>query len=431
MATFQETLSFLYGLQLFGIKVGLNNIHHLTSAVGHPEKKFPSIHIAGTNGKGSTAAMIASVLIASGYKTGLYTSPHLRHFSERIRINGKKIPEREIIRYTAILRRPIERTKATFFEATTAIAFRYFADQNVDIAVIETGLGGRLDATNIIHPELSIITTIGLDHTEYLGSTLQSIAREKGGIIKHGVPCITGVVRGSVLGVLKKIATSRKSALIQPKKEYLCSTHNESLSGFHLSIHKGQSITRDVFISLAGSHQASNALLALRALDYMKDQRGYSRINDSTVNDGLGHVQEYSGIRGRLDVLSNHPLIVADVAHNADGIRTMISALRPLIVGKCTIMFGVMKDKDYKAMIRELIPLTRLAVIVHPETERARDIQSIAGEFHQNSVKALAVSSAKEGIKMGLRELRKNELFLIIGSHFVVGEAMENLRIQV
>jgi dihydrofolate synthase/folylpolyglutamate synthase len=421
----------LYGLQLFGIKVGLNNIRRLTSAVGHPEKKFPSIHIAGTNGKGSTAAMIASVLTASGYKTGLYTSPHLRHFSERIRINGKKIPEREIIRYTALLRPIIEKTKATFFEATTAIACMYFADQDVDIAVIETGLGGRLDATNIIHPELSIITTIGLDHTEYLGSTLQSVAREKGGIIKQGVPCVTGVVQGSALRVLQKIAETRKSVLIQPKNEYPFSTRNESLGGFHLSIHNGQNILRDVFISLAGSHQASNALLALSALEYMKDQRGYSRINNSAVNDGLGHVREYSGIRGRLDVLSNHPLIVADVAHNADGIRSMVNALRPLTVGKCMVMFGVMKDKDYKAMIRHLIPLTRLAVVVHPQTERAREIESLAGEFHRYSAKAIAVSSVKEGIKIGLREQRKNEPFLIVGSHFVVGEAMENLRIQV
>ena len=193
MTSFKHTLQSLYDLQMFGMKVGLQNIWALTDIFGHPELQFPCIHIAGTNGKRSTSSMIASILTASGYRTGLYTSPHLVHFSERIRIDGRAIPEREIVRYTKDMMPAIKKLQATFFEATTAMAFRYFADQSVDIAVIETGLGGRLDATNIVTPLLSVITNIGLDHTEHLGISLFAIAGEKGGIIKPFVPCIVGV----------------------------------------------------------------------------------------------------------------------------------------------------------------------------------------------------------------------------------------------
>jgi dihydrofolate synthase/folylpolyglutamate synthase len=201
---YKNTLNFLFGLQKFGMKFGLENIKHLLDFLENPETNYPTVHIAGTNGKGSTAAMIASILTASGYKTGLYTSPHLIDFTERIRIDGKPISSKEVVIYGKKLKSQIQKSKATFFEATTAIAFQYFSDKNVDVALIETGLGGRLDATNVIKPELSIITTIGMDHSEQLGNTIQSIASEKAGIIKSRTPCITSVKNASALKIIKQ-----------------------------------------------------------------------------------------------------------------------------------------------------------------------------------------------------------------------------------
>ncbi len=218
MSTYHSTLSFLYSLQYRGMKLGLRNVRTLVRAAGNPERGFSSIHIAGTNGKGSTSSFIASCFMSAGYRTGLYTSPHLERFNERIRIDGRQIPDAEIVRITKMLRPAIQKTKATFFEATTAIAFCWFAEQGVDVAVIETGLGGRLDATNVVRPMISVITNVALDHQEYLGNTLRKIAREKGGIIKPRTPVVTASEDRNVLRVLKAIARRRKATFYQARR---------------------------------------------------------------------------------------------------------------------------------------------------------------------------------------------------------------------
>jgi len=416
---------------LFGIKVGLKNICALLSVLGNPERQFPCIHIAGTNGKGSTSSMIAAMLTASGYRTGLYTSPHLIKFNERIRIDGKHIADEDIVRYTNTLKPTITKLKSTFFEVTTAIAFKYFADQKVDFAVIETGLGGRLDATNVVTPLLSIITNIGLDHTEYLGTTYAQIAYEKGGIIKRGKPCLTATNEASALKKLKEIARARHSTLTHVAKASSVTINKSTIQELGVSLTTHHSSINRLIVSLAGEHQSHNLQLAILAALYLKDKQGFHRLSSSNIRRGLANVQEYSGLRGRLDVIQHSPLIIADVAHNPAGISTLVSMLKKLLVGKCIVVLGVMKDKDYTAMVRQLAEISRLSIAVRPETERALTSSTISELFHDIQLKALDGDSVANGVAIAMREARANEPILVTGSHYVVGEVMKHLRVTV
>ncbi|MBI3765164.1 MAG: bifunctional folylpolyglutamate synthase/dihydrofolate synthase [Ignavibacteriales bacterium] len=427
MTQFDKTLQFLYDLQLFGIKVGLHNIRTLLRYLGHPERQFPSIHIAGTNGKGSTAAMLAAILCASGYKTGLYTSPNLVHFSERIRINGKKISEEEIVRYTRYLQPAIRKTKATFFEATTAIAFQYFADQRVDVAVIETGLGGRLDATNVLTPILSIITNVGLDHMEYLGSTYSSVAFEKGGIIKPSIPCLVGDMNTDALTLLQRIARKMNASLFRCNKLSTVRINDNTLAGLRVALETDRDHYNDVFLPLAGEHQSKNLQLAVLAVERVRESLGFYRITKETITAGLCSLQRYSGLRGRIDVLSTKPLVVADVAHNPAAIKTLLRSLKDLLVGRVVIVFGVMKDKSYGEMIDLLAPMTRLAITVEPHTDRALGSDAIMTEFHHRSTRAIDGGDVNQGFARALDEQRNLETVLVTGSHYVVGEVLNFL----
>ncbi|HEV8538093.1 MAG TPA: folylpolyglutamate synthase/dihydrofolate synthase family protein [Bacteroidota bacterium] len=467
MSRFEKTIQFLYDLQLFGIKVGLKNIRTLCGVLNHPEREFPSIHIAGTNGKGSTASMIASILSASGYRTGLYTSPHLLQFNERIRIDGKQISDEEIGEYTKFLTPAINKMKATFFEATTAIAFKHFADRNIDIAVIETGLGGRLDATNVVTPLLSIITNIGLDHTEYLGSTYAHVAREKGGIIKKGIPCLTATTEPSALKTLERIAKARDSQLFQAETasdvEILESTlrglkvtiRPTARAGFRLRLNipsrtprgisappqqsvphsmrdfGSASTIRNLILPLPGSHQIPNLQLALLAIQHLKEHMGFNRISSSNIRKGLAKIRRFSGIRGRLDIIRLSPLVIADVAHNPAAVSTLVDVLSHLINRKCLVVFGVMKDKDYLDMARRLAHISRLTIAVQPATDRALASREIARIFRGDHAASTDGGSVAKGLATALRRARDKEPILVTGSHFVVGEAMKHLGVKV
>jgi len=420
-------LKFLYSLQSFGIKLGLRNIEILLKFAGNPETKFPSVHIAGTNGKGSTSAMIASVLTASGYRVGLYTSPHLVSFNERIRVNGRMISDDDLSKYTNYFKSQITKTKATFFEATTAIAFQYFADQQVDIAIIETGLGGRYDATNVVHPLLSIITTINYDHTEHLGNTLKSIAFEKGGIIKQNTPCITGVTQQEPLSVLKDITREKSAPLIQSQKASSISAFEYDISGLTLSIKTKNFVYQNLKISLAGEHQSLNARTALVAIEQLQQRCGFSKISEATVRAGLGDVQSYSGFHGRLEIVQTDPLLIVDVGHNPDGIQTTITSLRKTLVNKPVVVFGVMKDKDYRLMISYLCKFARVVIAVKPNTERALASTVIVKEFHSHQFPALDGVSVSNGIELAKNIVRKDEAIIVLGSFYVAAEVMERM----
>lgn len=415
-------LQYLYALQYRGIKVGLKNITALLDGLGHPERAFPTVHIAGTNGKGSTAAMVATVLTAAGYRTGLYTSPHLVDFNERIRIDGKAIKDREVLAFIRALKPSIERTHATFFEATTAMAYQHFANANVDIAVIETGLGGRWDATNVITPIVSMITTIDYDHMEFLGSTLSRIAAEKGGIIKPGVPCFTAVHQPDALLELKKLAASRGTQLHHVKRHSSAIIHKRYLDGSLVTLRTRQREYGRVFLSLAGDHQVRNMQLGICALEHL-DTHTRFRVSGA-IRKGLASIQQLSGLRGRLEVMSRDPLIIGDAAHNTAGIRTIVAALKSLLVGKGVVVFGVMKDKEHVEMIRALKPIARLVVAVAPKTGRALGSPDIMSELHDHSITGLDGRSVSRGIRLALQEARNGEPVLITGSHYVVGEAI-------
>lgn len=417
----QPSIAYLYDLQLFGIKAGLNNISRLLDFAGHPERSYPVLHIAGTNGKGSTAAMLASILTASGYRTGLYTSPHLVRFNERIRIDGREICDNDVVNYTMLFKPTIDRLKATFFEATTAMAFQYFADKKIDIAVIETGMGGRWDATNVVSPLLSIITTISHDHAEYLGTTLSRIAFEKGGIIKTGVPCLTSVEDSKAVAVLRRIAQSKDAPFVNVAAESEFAIKESTFDRLTIDVRSHSGRYCDLEVGLTGTHQAWNAQLALAAVDRLNT--AFHRLPDKGVREGLCAIRRNTGLRGRLEILSSDPLVIADVGHNPGAVEKIANTMKSFFRAKLITVFGVMKDKDFLSMIPFLADMSRLVIAVTPLTDRAAKSGMLVEELHRRSVPALDGGSVPMGIQLALAERRKNEVILVAGSHYVVGEA--------
>jgi dihydrofolate synthase / folylpolyglutamate synthase len=407
------------------MKFGLRGIRRLLRFLDHPERQFPSLHIAGTNGKGSTASMIASIFTSAGYKTGLYTSPHLIRFNERIRIDGKPISSSAVTRLVGLLRSEGENYPYTFFETVTAIALKYFAESHVDIAVVETGLGGRLDATNVLHPLVSVITSIGLEHTHILGPNLEDIAFEKGGIIKRGVPCITGAKSRSAIQVLQKICKRQKTQLL---RIYSSGIHlkKSSLKGIRADYRFGRTHLKDVFISLAGEHQALNALLALCAVRTVV-RNGMFKIHEEDIRNGLGNIRKYSGLQARLSILQKKPLLLADVAHNPDAIRTLCKSLQRLYHKKIYIVFGLMQDKNAALIAAALHRVAKRIFTVQARTDRSRPAATLAGEFHRWGTPVEICTDVKSGLMKSLQK-KDSTPILITGSHFVVGEALAFLK---
>ena len=422
MPPIRSTIDYLYGLEKFGMKLGLYNIRVLLKSLGDPQNKFRSIHIAGTNGKGSTSSMIAAVLSAAGYKVGLYTSPHLVRFNERIRINGRMISDADLVRYTVLLRPKIDALRATFFEATTAIAFRYFADRKVDIGVIETGLGGRLDATNVLVPSVSVVTTIGKDHVEHLGHTIRQIAFEKGGIIKPGVPCVVGVRNPIALRELRSIAKRRHSQFIEVGRPKEVPLPRPTQTSSTPAIQTPKRSYRDLKLPLAGEFQLQNAAVALTVLEQLAAS-GIS-IQRGAIKKGFSNIHSLTGIRGRFETLRSRPRIILDVGHNVDGISATVATIKRLNFRKLSIVFGVMKDKDVRGMVRALSVLKPRAFAFRPLMERAMPPDKIVKLFHEMRCAARAFPDATSALGNALRSLRSDDVLLICGSHYVAGEVL-------
>ena len=325
--SFEEVVSYLFSLlpvyQRDGsvaYKKDLSNTHALLSVLGNPHLNFKSVHIAGTNGKGTSAHAIAAVLQKSGYKTGLYTSPHLKEFTERIRINGVQVRNDFVVDFTEQIRETVEEIRPSFFEVTVAMAFKYFSDEKVDVAIVETGLGGRLDSTNVIVPEVSLITNIGLDHTHLLGDTLEKIALEKAGIIKEGVPVVLGSQQKEVKHVFEEVAAKRNAPLSCYKGEV-----PEEL----------QALTYNKMLNLMG---------ILGVIEVLKNQ-GW-QIPDSAIRQGVQNMESITGLKGRYQVTGDQPRIVIDVAHNAEGLEELFEQVRSELKGNLFIIFGTVKEKD-------------------------------------------------------------------------------------
>ena len=429
MSSYRDTLQYLYGLEYRGMKFGLRNIRMLISGAGHPERTFPSIHIAGTNGKGSTSAFLASAFTEAGYRTGLYTSPHLVRFTERIRIDGKEIGGDRLAGYVRRLRPLIEKSGATFFEATTCVAFHYFADENVDIAVIETGLGGRLDATNVLRPLVSVITNVSLEHTEILGTTVRAIAREKGGIIKPSVPVVTGAEDPGVVAVLRRRAASCGVRL--RRSANLVSMTSHSRTGM-VSFRSPHLSTGKLRPGLEGTYQHRNAALALAVLDTLLGQPAaaakFRRLTSPVIRRAFERVVPNTGLRGRMQRHADAGRrILLDVAHNPAGMRTLAGELRERGEKNLVAVFGVMKDKDYSEMLSELSTVADRIIAVAPAQKRARPAAELCRVGKGLGLRMQKGGSVAAGIRIAART-GKNGVILITGSHYVVGEALRALR---
>lgn len=409
------------------MKFGLRNMKYLLRSVGNPENSFPAIHVAGTNGKGSTCAFLASILMEAGCKTALYTSPHLVRFTERIRIDGKEISEQRLVAYTDALRPAIEHCRATFFEATTCIAFQYFADEGVDVAVVEAGLGGRLDSTNVLRPLVSVITNIGLDHTELLGSTITAIAREKGGIIKHGIPCVTGSTDPAALKTLTGIAASLGTSFVRAQEIVGCAINpNNSRVEF-----KSRSFSlRNVQLGLDGRHQVTNAQVALAALHVLRKQKtcpSFVRgIGDTDLRRGLSNVARNTRLRGRLEIFRGPHGFILDVAHNPQGVQCLVESLQAKGLKNLVVVFGVMRDKDSDHMLEMLAGVASTVIAVAPKMKRSMQARMLHRRVLSKGIPSRYGGTVSRGLKIA-GKLSHGKPTLVTGSHYLVGEALRFL----
>jgi dihydrofolate synthase/folylpolyglutamate synthase len=410
---YEETLAYLFDLERFGIKLDLSNITSLMNHLGNPHLKFTSIHIAGSNGKGSVAAMLQSILSFSGYRTGLYTSPHLVDFRERIRIGDELIDKDFIVDFVNDLKEEIDKEGYTFFEVTTALAFSYFAKNKVDITVLETGMGGRLDATNIVAPLISIITNISLEHTEHLGATLPQIVFEKAGIIKTEVPTITAVDDPEILQVIKNVSAERKSALsiINRNSDVKIDALSINQTMFDFGPYK------NLKLNLAGRHQVTNAGLAIFAIEKLIEM-GW-KIKTKAIRNGLKNVNW----RGRLEIFRKNPLTLLDVAHNPAGTKALVDAFDDFFPQKKIIfVFGVMADKDYPSMLKEINRKAKFIVLTKPDYKRAADPELLEKVLIDENRPYEILPQVKQAYVFALKNANSEDIICITGSHFTVGE---------
>lgn len=400
--TYKQTLDWMFAqLPMYqrqgkaAFKKNLTNIIAFSKELGFPEKKFKSIHVGGTNGKGSTSHMLASILQEAGYKVGLYTSPHLKNFTERIRINGKEIPKRKVSSFIKRNKIFLEKQQLSFFEMTVGMAFNYFAEEKVDVAIIEVGLGGRLDSTNIITPEISVITNIGLDHTQFLGETLPEIAFEKAGIIKEKIPVVIGEYQKETENVFIAKAEESQSEIIFASEE----------------------IKKSYKTDLLGSYQQKNVKTAVTVIQQLKE----FKVSLKNIKTGLLNVVKNTNLKGRWQILQEKPTVICDTAHNKEGLKYTLEQLRQLEKKNLHIVLGVVSDKDLNVVL-PLFPKKATYYFCKPNISRglSEDIlQEKSKEFKLFGKKYLSVKSA---YKTALNNVNQEDIIYVGGSTFVVAE---------
>lgn len=404
--TYAETLAYLFAqLPMFqrigkaAYKADLANTHALMDLTGHPERGLRCVHVAGTNGKGSTSHLIASVLQQAGYKVGLHTSPHLKDFRERFRIDGQVITEEEVVRFVEEYRAGFEPIHASFFEWGVALALWWFREQQVDIAVIETGMGGRLDSTNVITPEVSVITNIGWDHMDFLGQTLEAIAGEKAGIIKPSVPVVIGEAEGTVAAVFRSKAAAMGAAITF--------VDQHAPLPFPSALH--------------GEHQVRNACTARAAIECLRDQ-GW-KITDTHLAEGFSHVVRNTGLLGRWQVLADVPLTIADVAHNVDGIRVVKRMLECQPYDRLHIVLGMVNDKDLSRVLDEL-PKHAIYYFCKADIPRGLNAAELKEMATGQGLSGGHYTSVTAAFRAANSAASMNDLVLVTGSVFVVAEVV-------
>lgn len=422
--SYSETIDYLFGLQRMGIKLGLENITRVLQAIGNPQNKLRVVHVAGSNGKGSTAAHLESFLLQAGMRVGLYTSPHFVSFTERIRINRQEIAEPEVVEWTGRILRKLPELSAsgrddlplpiTFFEFTTALALGYFAEKGVDLAILEVGMGGRLDATNVCVPLVTIITSVSLEHQDYLGRTLAQIAMEKAGIIKPGVPLVSGVVHPAAQRVVSDTCKQKGSPLYRLGKEIVA---DGTPLEFHYRGLKGP--YRGLSTNMRGRHQVRNAAMAIAAAELLGEM-GIG-VDEQAIRRGLQDVQW----PGRQQYLAGPPRVLLDGAHNPEAMRSLCSSLaKEYEYDRLRILMGVMKDKDHRRMLRMIAPMAYELVFCRPQMDRAEDPWLLESEALALGARATVVESIAQGFQDLLKRACRDDLICVTGSLFVVGEVM-------
>ena len=425
--TYAETLEYLYrALPMFSrigsaaYKTDLTNTLQICEALGNPQQKFKSIHIAGTNGKGSTSHMLASVLQTAGYKTGLYTSPHLKDFKERIKINGVMCGEDFVISFVEKVKPLIEQVQPSFFEITVAMAFTFFAEQNIDVAVIEVGLGGRLDSTNIITPELSVITNIGWDHTNLLGNTLEKIAFEKAGIIKQNIPVVIGETLPETKPAFEKKAKQENAPIIFSANEKYVADWQYQHHQLSVTVVNNHTDEHKIYaLDLPGIYQTKNIVTVLEAIHQLQ-KMGWN-IAEDQIKHGLAHAKKITGLHGRWEVIHSNPTVILDVGHNEDGAKQIAEQLELTDYHDLHIIIGMVKDKAVDKVL-VLLPETATYYFTKAQIPRALDEyilkeQATVLNLHGNTYK-----DVNTALQEALSHSHKDDLILICGSVFLVGE---------
>lgn len=418
LSRYQESIDYLFGLQKYGIKFGLNCTENLLSRLGNPHHRLRCIHIAGTNGKGSTAAMLSGILKQHGLRVGLYTSPHLVRFTERFRINDDEVSPERILEIYGRVRRVVDDAEPpTYFEIVTAMAFQYFAEEEVDWAIVEVGMGGRLDATNVIRPEVSVITNVSFDHEEYLGKTLAAIAREKAGIIKHKIPVVTGVRQPLVQAILKATCLRLETPLFRLGKDFRVRRNADGFMRYHGLRRRFPSLE----LNLVGWHQFCNAALAVATLEVL-EKEGALSLHPAVIQEGLLQVNWPA----RLEILQEKPLIVLDGAHNPQGAECLRDALRQSYPKRrLHLVLGIMADKNIRGILRRLLPRAETAIFTQPKYARRADPETLRRLATPYIQKHYVIPDPGSAIQMARSLAASEDVICITGSLYFAGEVKE------
>jgi len=421
--SYNECLKEMFNLRRFGIKLGLETIRQILVKLGDPHENFKTIHVAGTNGKGSVAATLASILRTCGYKTGLYTSPHLVRFNERIVVNGTPINDEDVLSaYKAVKAVHQGNREPTFFECTTAMALHEFRRRGVAWAVIETGMGGRLDATNIIHPALSIITNVSLEHSEYLGSSIRQIASEKAGIIKPGVPVVTGVKQKNAIDVVVAAAAARQAPLYRLRKDFRVRRTSQGTFTYQSPRTKWTGL----MASLVGQHQLENTALALAGCDILSPELG------QLTQDSLKKALLQTRWPGRLEMVKDKPLTLLDGAHNLIAARALAKYLKSNLAGRrITLVVGILDDKPYRAMLEALVPICQRVIVTQPKIQRALPAGILQTAAKELSNQVDVIPDVDQAVAAAIESSGPDDAVCIAGSLYVVGEAKTALTGQI
>lgn len=410
--TYSETLRFLYSLERFGILLGLENISRLLDQLGNPQKRFPCVHVAGSNGKGSTSAFVFSMLRHAGLNTALYTSPHLNDFRERVRINGDLVSREALVRATERVKGLYDPARTTFFEFTTAVAFLCIAEAKPHMAVIEVGLGGRLDATNTVDPAVTVITDISREHEDYLGEGIAAVSREKAGIIKPGVTLITGASRAAAREVILGVADAAGAKVRQFGRNF-----RGVRTGPDRFTYRSETGTiEDLVLSMPGGHQIKNATLAVAVVEELRCL-GYP-LTDDVIREGLRRTR----FPGRFEVLRRSPDVVIDGAHTPEGMRLLKSTFRKVYPGvRPFLLLGMLRDKNYHGLVKIIAPLAREVVCVAPQGDRALDPGDLAEVVKELGVRAESTPDILEGFRLLVDRAAPDDVILAAGSLYMIG----------